>query len=152
MLDILRDAATRIRANARASSSSPDVADGVRTLVSTVGYVRASTSRVGRRRFGWEAESREVSRFVARGGEVVAETTDDEGDGADDAAGAMRTLFAKISTMVTVVETIGSVDAVAAAVGTVAAATTSRATTRTISNSPPTNCPPLSARCFETWR
>ena len=49
MLDILRDAATRIRANARASSSSPDVADGVRTLVSTVGYVRASTSRVGRR-------------------------------------------------------------------------------------------------------
>ena len=80
MLDILRDAATRIRANARASSSSPDVADGVRTLVSTVGYVRASTSRVGRRRFGWEAESREVSRFVARGGEVVAETTDDEGD------------------------------------------------------------------------
>ena len=81
MLDILRDAATRIRANARASSSSPDVADGVRTLVSTVGYVRASTSRVGRRRFGWEAESREVSRFVARGGEVVAETTDDEGDG-----------------------------------------------------------------------
>jgi hypothetical protein len=83
MLDILRDAATRIRANARASTSSPDVVDGLRTLTSTVGYVRASTSRVGRRRFGWEAESREVSRFVARGGEVVAETTEDARDGAE---------------------------------------------------------------------
>lgn len=83
MVDILRDAATRIRANARASTSSPDVVDGLRTLTSTVGYVRASTSRVGRRRFGWEAESREVSRFVARGGEVVAETTEDARDGAE---------------------------------------------------------------------
>jgi len=83
MVDILRDAATRIRANARASTSSPDVVDGLRTLTSTVGYVRASTSRVGRRRFGWEAESREVSRFVARGGGEVAETTEDARDGAE---------------------------------------------------------------------
>ena len=45
-----------------------DVADGVRRLVGTVGYARAMTSRVGRRRFEWDEDAREATRVVERTG------------------------------------------------------------------------------------
>jgi hypothetical protein len=50
------------------NATAADVADGVRRLVGTVGYARAMTSRVGRRRFEWDEDAREATRVVERTG------------------------------------------------------------------------------------
>ena len=105
MVSLLRDAQMRIRAfDAReettANAPTPTMQstraqDGLRELVSTVGFVRASTSRRGRREFGRDAKEVRrpgedsvvdggARRFVVRDGEVVdvnAAREDEDGRG-----------------------------------------------------------------------
>ena len=66
--DVVADVARRARAARGANATAADVADGVRRLVGTVGYARAMTSRVGRRRFEWDEDAREATRVVERTG------------------------------------------------------------------------------------
>lgn len=64
--DVVADVARRVRAAMRADTTRADVADGVRALVGTVGYARAMTSKVGRRRFDWDEDARAATRVVER--------------------------------------------------------------------------------------
>ena len=81
MRALLDDAAMRIRGNATKDPSSVEVQDGIRTLASTVAFVRASTSGRGRRTFGEAgtvvSRADAGRRYVLRDGELIDAESDE---------------------------------------------------------------------------
>ena len=61
-VDALERARRTIRARASEASTSASAQDGLRELMSTVGFVRASTGRRGRRMFGEDARAKTLER------------------------------------------------------------------------------------------
>jgi coproporphyrinogen III oxidase len=80
-VDALERARRTIRARASEASTSASAQDGLRELMSTVGFVRASTGRRGRRMFGEDARAKTLERdggggarrYVVRDGALVEE-------------------------------------------------------------------------------